>query len=402
MSRNHYFKKVRACKAPWIGMSIRNGNRLSFCSNSSFSAPIAPGQPLSEALNSAELQLYRTSHFENTPLSSCSVCVHRGDLNVRTQRDAYNDLPATVDLDQALQLVDPENVIILDMNLSNVCNLKCRMCSSLRSTTWKEDQKKLSDQLDFIGAPASATEPDIEMDLEKFPRLKYFILKGGEPLFDRRSIQQMERLVQLGRSREITLTIFTNGVFVKQNIELLKQFKKLNLIFSFEGTGDLYSYIRGGKISFSDFESNIHAAASFDNIAVTFMYTPQAYNVFDFAKALEFIAFKINPVLKNKLDASDFQNTFGNILFDPAFLKISVLPEAVRREALSQLKSSPAYTLIDWSGLEKFLLLPQETELYRKFIDYTRKLDQIRNENIFDFIPEFSQFGMAGDFAARD
>jgi hypothetical protein len=397
MSKNSYFSKAHACKAPWISLSIRNGNRLSICSNSGFSAPMAADLPLSVSMNSKELQDYRLQHFNQTPLSSCAVCVQRSELNLRAQRHALNELPAEPDLNLNLETIDPAKVVLLDMNLSNICNLKCRMCSSLRSSSWKDDQKILSQELSFVPPPNQNVETYNNVDLETFTNLKYFILKGGEPLFDRSSLKIIERLVSLGRSREITLTIFTNGVFVRDNLKLLKEFKRLNLIFSFEGTGELYSYIRGGKILFSDLYQSIEAASQYENIFVSFMYTPQAYNIFDMSKALEFIAYKINPILRNKLDSQDLQITFGNILHYPYYLKISALPDAVRQEALNVLKQSKVYSLIDWNPIELLLRQAHDPDAYSKFVSYTKKLDEIRGDNLFTVVPEFEK--LKADFA---
>lgn len=398
MDSNEYFKSKHSCKAPWLSLSIRNNNQLSVCSNSSFSISTAPNSALSSELNSAELQNYRNQHFAKSPLESCRVCTERNLLGVRAQRDALNELAQTADLNSSISELKKKDLLLLDLNLSNVCNLKCRMCSSLRSSSWKDDQKWLSDHLSFVRAPEIPLAPHMRLDLEEFSNLRYLILKGGEPLFDKASRALLKQLVELGYAKRIVLTIFTNGVFVEQSLADLKEFKELNLVFSFEGTGSLYSYIRGGTTDFNSFSNSVKAASNFKNIYTTFMYTPQAYNIFDLPRAIDFAANLSRESFINKLSSADLNTSFGNILLEPSYLSIPSLPNQIRLKALHNIRQSSSINLLNWSGLEQLLLAPFSDDSYKNFIMFTRYLDLRREESLFQAVPEFIDTVISADY----
>lgn len=386
-----------SCKAPWLGLAVRSDNTIAACSSSTYSTSLEGISSLSEALNSEALKIYRSDHFNNSPLNSCHVCTKRDAVNVRSLRNVFDELPKKVDTSNGMEPVDPRQIVMLDLNLSTHCNLKCRMCSALRSSGWQDDQSFLSKQLDFVSPPPDKKTVSLDLDLENFKNLRFVILKGGEPLFDKMSLDFIHKMVETGHSKNIVLTIYTNGIFSKKKIEVLSKFRKLNLIFSFEATGSLYSYIRGGAFKFKDFTENLKAFKGLENIYTSFMYTPQAYNVFDLSEAADFVIETANPLLTHKLVAKDVQTTFSNILIEPAYLGIDVLPDNVRQEALKKLKSRTHGMSINWDGIEKLLLKPQNKVGYGQFLKFTKLLDQRRSENVFAAIPDFARSEIALD-----
>jgi pyruvate-formate lyase-activating enzyme len=395
---SNYKNLPYSCMAPMISLSLRNGNNISICANSSWTMRLTEKIKLSEVLNLPALQSYRNlEHIQVAEApKTCRVCIERNKLGIRAQRNYFNELGQEAQMGSQLH---PEDIKILDINLTNICNLKCRMCSNLRSSSWFDDQEKISKRLSFIDPPKRSELSLIDFDIEKFTELKFVILKGGEPLFDKSAIHFLDKLIDSGLSEKISVTIFTNGISVKDRMNQLKRFKKINLIFSFEGTGDLYSYIRGGAgANFQQFHENVVAASNFENIFVSFMYTPQAYNILDWVKAYEYIFEDVQPLLRNKLDLHDLKSIFGNILHEPEYLAVDVLPLSIRTEALNLMRSSSLYEASFWKPLEELLQRPQQVTSYDKFIQYTKCLDSIRNENMFLAIPQFKKTSIFEDY----
>ena len=82
---------------------------------------------------------------------------------------------------------------------------------------------------------------------------------------------------------DVELFYTTNGTVVNPKIlNLLKQFKRVSICFSIEGTGELYSYIRGGKYTLEDFEKTLAMYSELDNVQIMSNVTLQNYNVFNF------------------------------------------------------------------------------------------------------------------------
>jgi hypothetical protein len=385
--------------APWLGISVRT-NSLSVCANSSVYFQVNKAMRLSEALNIPELQTYRAEHAQSWPLSSCHVCTFRGQAQINTLKDYFDGLKVLLKNQETTPAISADNLVLLDLNLSNVCNLKCRMCSHLRSSSWKSDQKQLSENLEFVKAPETQIESPLELDFENFPNLRFIVLKGGEPFFDKKSIALLEKLVATGLSKKIFLTTFTNGVFVNKYHNLLKEFLHVTLMFSFEATGGLYSYIRGGSSTFAEFEENILNVAHLPSVHLGFMYTPQAYNVFDLPDSVDWLWNKLSPRLPRPLNEKKLRSYFGNTLQTPAYLSISALPRGLREAAVKKIESSNMAALSPWGSLKPIYLSEhaEQKSLYQQFLRYTKTLDKIRGESVLDHIPEFGQTDFRGDY----
>lgn len=373
-----------------ISLSVRNGNRISICANSSFFLEVPKGLNLSEALELSGWKNYFSEHFSIPQLSSCHVCLERRALNVRTQIDYFEELHEAVVKEKLAPTGRASDIQLLDLNLSRVCNLKCRMCSSLRSTSWEVDQYKLRQKLPWIYEVVDCGPNEIEIDFKKFTSLRYIVLKGGEPLLDPGSLKLLRELVESGFSKNLSLTVFTNGIFVKKHLELLKEFKTTNLIFSFEAVDKMYSYIRGAQHDFAELKSNLFEAAAEEKINISLMYTPQAYNIFDFESSAKFIVNEVAPKLKKKFNDQDLLNIFGNVLHNPRYLEIKVLPEGIRNKVSESIQQQEDLPKVLRQQFSRLLSGNQNKIEFQRFKEYTKELDAIRGENLLNVEPRFS------------
>ena len=68
---------------------------------------------------------------------------------------------------------------------------------------------------------------------------------------------------------DVHLLYTTNGTVQNWRISnLLAQFQNVSLVFSIEGTGTRYSYIRGGKYPIEQIESNMARYNELDNVKI--------------------------------------------------------------------------------------------------------------------------------------
>ena len=75
--------------------------------------------------------------------------------------------------------------------------------------------------------------------------LKVLEFYGGEPLLIERHYDILEKLVESGRSKEMTLLYNTNGsVYPDKGVDIWKHFDRVLLSFSFDGVGKQFEYIR--------------------------------------------------------------------------------------------------------------------------------------------------------------
>lgn len=141
----------------------------------------------------------------------------------------------------------------LDIKFSNVCNLACRMCFPF-SSSLVEEYYKIHEKPYFLRDEDKYNENiKLHDDKLKIAYVKESILEGlevlkvtgGEPFASIEFINIIDWCIENNYSRNLELKITTNGTkFNKKLIHKLRQFKKVDISLSIDGTGETYSYIR--------------------------------------------------------------------------------------------------------------------------------------------------------------
>ena len=157
--------------------------------------------------------------------------------------------------------------ISLDLNISNVCNMKCVMCSSMYSTLWYEDEMLLTGKSSFTvdGSSYNIVNKDgvftsdmpnwIDSPIwwEKFNaikhRVKHIYMLGGEPFIVKGHGALLDNLIESGHAGDIVLEYDTNlSVINPVILDKLAKFKNIRLSVSIDEIGEQYDLIRfGGK-----------------------------------------------------------------------------------------------------------------------------------------------------------
>lgn len=166
---------------------------------------------------------------------------------------------------------------IVELKLSNLCNLKCRMCWPKDSTPWIQDWKTVENfynqsEKNFINEiivknklydkpimNLFETNEQFIKDIEELlPSIKEFEFAGGEPLMDPLHFRVLERIP---KPQNVILKYSTNltNLQAKKDrniIELWKKFKAIRLTISIDGYPELNSYVRYGS-DWNDICNNI-------------------------------------------------------------------------------------------------------------------------------------------------
>ena len=252
----------------------------------------------------------------------------------------------------------------LDIRFSNKCNLQCVMCSPMSSSSLMIEHQKLGNK-----SPWGVIEveefnwynEDIALEIASIPTLREVYLTGGEPLM----VRGLDKFIN-NLNRNVELRFNTNGTINNPKLyKLLTEFDKVQLAFSIDGLGKVNDYIRYGS-SWNQIEDNLLLAKSY-GFTVTVTPTIQIYNY---------------PYLKDLWDYCDKHNIihYDSILMTPNYLDIRNMPDRMR---------------------EKYILSQHETylkdnhndsELIKHFVDVTKTLDNSRNVDIRDYLPEVAEF----------
>ena len=285
-----------------------------------------------------------------------------------------------------------------DIRFSNLCNLSCRSCGHIFSSSWYKDQaalagpewKKTHKVLNYAGRFETDAWDQLVDHIEHVEQI-YFA--GGEPLLMEEHYRILDELVRQKKFnvRLIYNTNFTHTDLKGQSVfEYWKQFDSVAVGASLDASGARGEYIRKGT-NWDLVEQNRR-----DMLAIC----PE-------------VDFYISPTLSimNALHLPDFhrewvsaglikpQDLNVNILQDPAHFRIDIAPqeykqklEAKYREHINWLRDQDPLGRAT-QGFESaitFMNSTDNTHLIDTFWRKTHELDAIRNENIVTVIPELA------------
>lgn len=287
--------------------------------------------------------------------NECVKCKQEELNGIHSLRSTYNNI-----------LTGGEDIEYIELSISNECNLMCRMCSPMNSSSWNRVASK-NDIKEYI-QPVENKVININKifdnaDLSKVKRIKYL---GGEPFITPQIKELFELLVEKNVIQNIEFEFTTNAtLFPNKWLTYLERAKKVNIELSIDGIGKVQSYIRHGK-SWDIEEPIIYQWVDYynkqDNINLSMFTTIQAYNLHD-VKNVRLFADSLR--LKH----------YTNLLAYPSYLNIGVLP----KKYLEEIKDE--YNQKFYSSIE------YKNEMFDTFKDFTKKLDKIFNVSLKDVNP---------------
>jgi MoaA/NifB/PqqE/SkfB family radical SAM enzyme len=152
------------------------------------------------------------------------------------------------------------NLITLDLRLGNTCNLKCIMCRPNESHKWYDDIVELQkvqlpnvvkhdinfksnyNRQDYNWITKTIFWDNIDQIL---PNIKEFIFGGGEPFMLKEVKTLLQKAIDLDVAKNMTIRFHTNGTHLtSKDYELLKHFKRIQLMFSVDGVDEINYFLR--------------------------------------------------------------------------------------------------------------------------------------------------------------
>jgi len=393
------FKQDNFCYMPWHGLAVAANGAVKPCCQWRDSIGDIDDIDVIEAWKyDKKITTLRQQFIDNERPDSCSSCWEREDQIGESRRLWFFNKFVTKKQfekrDTYKPKLQPNNFkwMQMDINLSNVCNLKCRMCGSWASNQWFDEEVALAN----INPAYEKTKDPSQLELrqhsiEDLAKLLPYMedtrrvdFKGGEPMLAKNHVEFLDLLIDKGYNQNLALQYTSNGTVVNPKIlDTLSKFKEVRMMFSIEGTGSLYSYIRGGKYTIEQLEEVIGLYDELPNIHIGFNVTIQAYNLlnlYDLQKQLKVWTQKFRNVYDD--------SAFTTICNKPMYLSPFVMPEKLRKQVSKQLVGHG-----DFVGLLKRL---DDRNTHRKhwetFKAYTNDLDRMRGESVLDHIPELKEF----------
>jgi MoaA/NifB/PqqE/SkfB family radical SAM enzyme len=386
------------CIYPWIHLHTYPTGEAYPCCH----AEMKPGvvgncrtNTLAEIWNGAPMQKLRADMLNETPNASCVRCYEQEESGFFSGRRSANKHHGH----HVKKLEDnPFEMTYWDIRFSNLCNLSCRSCGHIFSSSWYKDQAKLAGAdwklRNTVLNYAGRTETDMWEQLE--PHLDYveqIYFAGGEPLLMEEHYNILEELVKRGRFdvRLIYNTNFTHTDLKGRSVfEYWKQFKSVAVGASLDAMGPRAEYIRKGT-KWANVESNrekmLEVCPKVDFYISPTLSIMNAWHLPDFHQAW---------VDKKLIKPQDLN---VNVLQDPVHYRVDIAPMKFKQrlrikfeEHLAWLRPQDKLNRAT-QGFESainFMMATDNTQLIDMFWQKTHQLDEIRSEKLLDNIPELT------------
>ena len=308
---------------------------------------------------------------------------HRNGMNVMFFHNDYDKLK---DLNISTDYRSDE-IVYLDLRLSNLCNFKCRMCNASYSSSWEEDMRKIDPHFQEI---PKCGDHWINPIVDKLDKVKFLYLAGGEPLIMKETFQLLEHIGN--RKNEITLFLNTNlsNLEYKQIdiINEILEFKKIHLFVSCDGFDEVGEYQRTG-FNTEKFKLNLRRLLSkienVDKIHMDIIYALSAINVFNM--------FKFMKELKDEFNLNDDVLNF-QFVSSPWYLSVAYGTKEFKNEVVTFIKDNYNECKDKTKEqLDRFIYFIQNNEELvdkinqEKDYDFLKKLDIFRDTNIDEVSP---------------
>ena len=271
-----------------------------------------------DAWNSSYMQEIRQSMLDSGQYPGCRECWRMQKMGLRPMRhDSYDyGVPES-------QVQDPIKPMRVEFNSSNVCNLKCRICSSSASTQWIKEARELYNFHDEVHN--NLTPTNLEQAKNWADNFVEIGLYGGEPLLSQENIEFLKYLIEKDLAKDIEILGNTNATVWNDEIEeILSHFKKVKLGFSIDDIGKRFEYQRKNA-KWEDAVANMKRAYAFAKTKRGKNYIPATnfslsiFNIYYFPEYHEYFA-KEFPGWQ----------MHWNLVFDPWYYSAQILPNEVK------------------------------------------------------------------------
>ena len=408
---------------PFTGLATREDGAVKVCCRS-HPVGFIQDQSLEEIWNNDVMQQIRKQVLNNERPAECAPCFNLEDQGVESLRqrhiagvipeariNLYPNAVSTMRKDYTM----PFEIPTIEIKMNNLCNLKCRMCNPMDSTSWndwqeveehykKEDNflvKKIID-LNLKNKPFLDSFVDTDNWWSSFEKLLPYFRRvefaGGEPLMDPTHYKILDMLAPYGDQIEIKYA--TNLTMLgKSNRTIWEYWPKIKSVavnVSIDGIGDSYEYVRGNA-SWSELVNNIRQIQTIPNVSrIVGAVAVQVSNVLILDKMIELFLDDLGIVF------------YTNMVNYPNVLSAQVLPGPLKNIAITRLLNVQdklaSFKLVEKhpmlldltrgqiTGVINYLSSNNQSDKWQECIEFNHKLDATRNQCFEKITPEFMPY----------
>lgn len=215
-----------------------------------------------------DIEQVRSDALNNRQNAACQTCWDLENQAQVSERQLHN---SSLDFYWNRDLSDIEqqaqqgrySPVVIKLHTSNICNGTCVTCGPALSTAWSQ----------LRGLPVRYQNLNLtQLSHIDWPNIQSLSFVGGEPLLEKTNFDILAHLLSTGNS-DCFISIVTNSSMAisSSQLEILSQFKNLNLCLSIDATGSYFEYLRY-PLKWSVLEQNLTNFRNItDNISVSCM-----------------------------------------------------------------------------------------------------------------------------------
>jgi MoaA/NifB/PqqE/SkfB family radical SAM enzyme len=371
------------CILPWINQEARTNGEIGVCCVMQETVPdmnLADGATLKDAWDSKWLADLKEDFLAGEKPSACYNCWNEEKAGIDSKR--LRELRKFPHHLEDLDHLKPKS---MDLKLGNICNTKCRICTGFASSQWVPEEierdgetNQFAQLMGRLGRWPELNEQfwdDLESQIEEVESLEFF---GGEPFLIKRHFEILQTLADKGRAKDISLSYNTNGsIFPEQHIDLLSQFKDVQVFFSIDGVGERFNYIRHpGK--FEDVMENYYKFRSVPKIRTNIFYTVSLFNIMYMDELLEY----------QKENDIETEIHF-NMVYVPHHISPKALPETAKKAITEKFKDHTDHRI---QSTLNFMNQEDYDGYLDELVRQVQFSDKYRDESIAKTFPELYQY----------
>jgi MoaA/NifB/PqqE/SkfB family radical SAM enzyme len=387
----------RFCIYPWIHLHAYPTGEAYPCCHAEMAYPVGNTRfkSLEEIYRDAPMRELRKDMINERFNPACNRCYEQEESGFFSGRRSANKHHG-----HHIKRINDDKfqMSYWDIRFSNLCNLSCRSCGHIFSSSWYQDQAQLAgpDWVKNNKVLNIAGRDKDDMWQQLMPHIDYveqIYFAGGEPLMMDEHYRILE---ELERRERFDVRLIYNTNFTQTRLkdrEVFDYWRKFNSVAvgaSLDAMGPRAEYIRRGT-EWDRVESNrrtmLEVCPHVDFYISPTLSILNAWHLPDFHCAW---------VEQGLIRAQDLN---VNILQDPSHLRIDIATAEYKQklnekyqEHLQWLRPQDHLNraTVGFESAINFLQATDNTALLPKFWAKMSELDAIRKENLLDVIPELA------------
>jgi len=398
------------CILPWIHFHAWPDKRVLPCCIADSNMPVSntDQDTVLDIMNSDRFKEIRLEMLQDNKIPECQRCYSLEDYGIWSLRQSNNRRR----FESVRNLVESTNedgsihefkMKYLDIRFSNLCNMKCRTCGPACSSRWAEEFSQMygKKHLNVFNMKKIVTSNNEGDELLK--KLQPYLLDveevyfaGGEALITSEHYDILDYWVENDHTN-VELTYTTNFLTLRYKnnnaLDYWKKFKDVRVWASLDAMGPTLELMRHGAIWEDIHENLLRVKKETPQVKLGITPTISIWNVFHFPKFHRFL-------LDNNLIG--LEDLRLNILTHPWHMGLDILPTHIAEKAADlwwehyhYLKFKHPYEEEHLGQLRTVCTAlnnaKSNVEGVKEFFKVNAEISAVRNENIFEVIPEMAE-----------